>query len=284
MSKCLPTRSVIGTRKVQCLYWVKSFNVLPATNCVWSMLSRWLVHFSSSFQRPPWQRWWWQRASSGACAQPSLIVKKMASTACGSTVTIMKTRSGSPLWAPRSRCLPTSFRTRVKVMRRHCMPTKSEVKRCTNSTGGSLFLISLLNLIPGLRTRLNSGLKDTLFCCTNKLWGVTQLLVLLNSENAKEILLVSGLKGWMFELFFFFFFFFCTISTWLDQEKKTEGHLKKTKRKSDDKAWSAVALIHPGFESCSFFFFFFISEPLKSALFRPLPVLPGWGAPAHKSK
>lgn len=35
----LPTGSVIGTREVQCLYYVKSFNVLPATNCVCSMLS-----------------------------------------------------------------------------------------------------------------------------------------------------------------------------------------------------------------------------------------------------
>lgn len=82
--------------------------------------------FCSSPQPPPWQHWWWQRASSGACVPLSLIAKKMASTVCANTETIMTTRSGSPLWAPKSPCLPTSFRTKAKATRRRCMPTKSE--------------------------------------------------------------------------------------------------------------------------------------------------------------
>lgn len=82
--------------------------------------------FCSSPQPPPWQHWWWQRASSGACVPLSLIAKKMASTVCANTETIMTMRSGSPLWAPKSPCLPTSFRTKAKATRRRCMPTKSE--------------------------------------------------------------------------------------------------------------------------------------------------------------
>lgn len=79
-------------------------------------------------QRPPWRRLWWRRLSSGACARPSRIIRKTASTACGSTATSTTTRFDSTPWGPRSRCWPTSFRTRAKVTRIRCMQTKSNVR------------------------------------------------------------------------------------------------------------------------------------------------------------
>lgn len=56
------------------------------------------------------------------------------------------------------------------------------------------------------------------------------------------------------DVFLFFFFFLLHLYLTGSGEEDKEDHLKKT-RKREDEAWSAVALIHPGFESCSFFSF-----------------------------
>lgn len=100
--------------------------------------------FCPSLQQPPWQRLWWQHLSSGACARPSRIIRKMASTVCGSTATSTMMRFDSTPWDPRSRCSPTSFRTRVKVKRIRCMQTKSNTCCTTFPAGAIIYFDDLL--------------------------------------------------------------------------------------------------------------------------------------------
>lgn len=141
----------------------------------------WVMCFSSFLQLPPWQHWWWRHASSGVCAQPNLIIRRTASTVCDSTEMNMTMRFDSRLWAPRSCCLPTSTRMRVKVKRRRCMPAKSE-----SSSVGSVFHFDLplrlhwptrnrqsvvQHLALSSRARQSVMKTITLFWYTEKFWA-----------------------------------------------------------------------------------------------------------------
>lgn len=213
--------------------------------------------FCSSPQPPPWQHWWWQRASSGACVPLSLIAKKMASTVCANTETIMTTRSGSPLWAPKSPCLPTSFRTKAKATRRRCMPTKSE------EHSKSFCLLSVLfEAQPPPR-------------CLPKIKHLTHED---HHELDLHLFLWPVWRGWRLFLLHQYILFPCrflwsTCSTYGARKKLTKGGWKKwfTPPLSSSSPYSSLLLC---FVLC-FLLLLLLSEPTKNPVRRP-HILPGW--------